>query len=99
MDILKEILLWPCYLVFVFIGAILLIISLFTNNYIEQIWIFFIYSITGLVWRYIEKDIDSGIQEIIAEDKNKKISHLVVIVIYHLGNIALLLSLLYYINI
>lgn len=97
-EILKEILLWPCYLIFFFVSAILLLVSLITKFHFEQIWIFFLYSIAGSVWRYIEKDIDHGIQQIIEKEENKKICHLIVTIVYHIGNAGLLLGLFVYLK-
>jgi len=93
---LKEVLDKPPYLIFVFIGSVLLIISIIYNSYFYEIWIFFLYSVCGSIWRYFEKDIDSGIKKIIKKEENKKISHLFIIIIYHIGNIGLFLALLYY---
>lgn len=99
MDIIKEILLWPPYLIFVFVSSVFLAISFISTKYFDKAWAFFIYSVFGSVWRYIEKDVDHGIQKIIKTPENKDISHLVIISIYHLGNIALLIALIYYLKI
>jgi len=92
---LKEILGKPPYLIFVFISAVFVVVSMIWNRNFSQVWIFFLYSIVGAVWRYIEKDVDSGISKIIKEDK-AKISHLIIISIYHVGNIILLVVLIRY---
>jgi uncharacterized membrane protein YjjP (DUF1212 family) len=96
MQLLKEILSYPAYLVFVFIGAAFVFISLVSGNYFDKVWIFFLYSIIGSMWRYIEKDLDSGIQSLFKREKSRKICHLAVIIIYHTVNIILLFVLLHY---
>lgn len=98
MDIIKEILLWPPYLIFVFLSSVFMVASLISNNYFDKIWIFFLYSVAGSIWRYIEKDIDHGVQKIIKKETNRDICHLVVIVIYHIGNIVLIFALLRYLE-
>jgi len=114
LQIVKDILGYPPYLVFVFVGAVFVSISLSQTTYFDQVWIFFLYSVVGSIWRYIEKDIDGGLQKYI-ENKKKKESldkdaeeheikgknsrnHLVIISIYHIGNILLFLGLLYYLK-
>ncbi|NCO24956.1 hypothetical protein GW901_00315 [Candidatus Parcubacteria bacterium] len=86
-NLLKE----PPYLVFLFIGAVLVFVSILTNRYFEQVWLFFLYSIIGTIWRYIEKDV---YKNVFTTDKQKAI----VISIYHLGNIVLFFFLLNYLN-
>lgn len=114
MQILKEILEKPPYLVFVFIGTIFMVISIITNNFLNQNLIFFIYSVIGLVWRYIEKDVEGGLRNYIQNKKDREnlgadkfkieitrkisVSHLVVIVIYHMGNFSLIFALLSYLK-
>lgn len=95
---LSNILLLPCYLIFIYVSPILLIISLVTKNFFNQIWIFFLYTLAGSVWRYIEKDMDHGIQKVVKEEK-KDVARLYLISIYHLGNILLFIAfilILYY---
>lgn len=86
-NLLKE----PPYLIFLFIGAVLVLVSILSNRYFEQSWLFFLYSIIGTIWRYIEKDVKKNV---FTTDRQK----VVVISIYHLGNIALFLFLLNYLN-
>ncbi|VVA44245.1 conserved hypothetical protein [Candidatus Roizmanbacteria bacterium] len=81
----------PPYLLFVFIGAVFLVISLITRFSFEQIWIFFLYSVAGTIWRYAEKDIQ-GI------DRNNKKLNSILRIIYHIGNIGLFLTLLHFLN-
>lgn len=97
-DNLKDILGHPPYLIFVFIGSVLMTISLVTRIFYEQMWIFLLYSFCGVLWRYIEKDLDGGIKKILSEERYKNISHLVIIIIYHIGNISLFFALLYYLK-
>lgn len=85
--LLKE----PPYLVFLFIGAVLVFVSILSNRNFEQVWIFFLYSVGGAIWRYIEKD---TYKNVFIGEKSKR----VVIAIYHLGNIILFLFLLNYLN-
>ena len=56
-DNLKNILKEPPYLIFLFVGAVFVSISILSNRYFEQVWLFFLYSIIGMIWRYGEKDI------------------------------------------
>lgn len=93
---LKEVLDKPPYLVFVFVGAVFMIISLLSKNYFDQIWIFFLYSAMGAVWRYIEKDL---IGNTFTEGfKTKENFKRFIILVYHIGNIALLIALLHYLK-
>lgn len=90
-DNLAKLLKEPPYLVFLFIGAILVFVSIFSNRYFEQVWLFFLYSIIGTIWRYIEKDI---YKNVFTTEKEKSI----VITIYHLGNIFLFFCLISYLD-
>ncbi|MBP9751476.1 MAG: hypothetical protein KBD19_01270 [Candidatus Moranbacteria bacterium] len=96
--LLEKLILYPPYLVFLFVGAPILMISLIMKNWTEPIGIFFLYSAAGGVWRYIEKDLDHGIGSVLKEEKSKNIAHLVVISVYHIGNVGLFLMLLHYLN-
>lgn len=80
----------PPYLIFVFIGSILVIISLYLNFGYERAWIFFLYSVGGLIWRYAEKDLKSVFIKV--NEKND----LIVRCIYHVGNIGLFILLIYF---
>lgn len=82
-DLLEE----PPYLIFLFISAVFVFVSILSNRYFEQVWLFFLYSIIGTIWRYVEKDVHKNVFRI---DKQRAI----VISVYHLGNIALFLFLL-----
>lgn len=95
---IRKLLEYPPYLIFVFIGAIFIIISLVWGNNFFQVWIFLLYAIFGSIWRYIEKDILSGVQRLIEKEKNRNIANLVCISVYHIGNIILLFALLYYLK-
>lgn len=89
---LKEIIDKPPYLIFLFIGAVLVFVSIVSDRYFWQVWIFFLYSVVGTIWRYSEKDTRNNV---LKEDEHKKTS----IVIYHLFNIILLtvlITLLFY---
>lgn len=84
--LLKE----PPYLTFLFIGGVFVTISLVSQNYSESIWVFFVYSVAGTVWRYIERDLR----------KNAIPSTWMVysIIIYHVVNVVLFFSLLRYLE-
>lgn len=88
--LLKE----PPYLVFLFIGVVFVIVSLITKESIDKTWAFFLYSSAGVIWRYAEKDIESGLGECIRSENDKRSWHSFVIIIYHAGNIVLFYSLL-----
>jgi hypothetical protein len=81
---------YPPYLIFVLVGAIFICFSLAKGNYFEQVWIFFLYSVTGSIWRYIEKDI---MRNVLKEGQIKTW-----LVIYHIGNFFLLFALLHYLR-
>ena len=91
-DNLANLLEKPPYLIFLFISAVLVFVSILSNRYFGQSWLFFLYSVIGMIWRYIEKDI---YKSVLKTDRQKAI----VISIYHLGNIALLFLLLNHLNI
>ncbi|MDP3957732.1 MAG: hypothetical protein Q8Q10_04495 [bacterium] len=104
----------PPYLLFAFIGAVLVFVSVAFGREFQQIWIFFLYSVVGSVWRYIEKDIDGGCKKYIESEKEKpngidevlkdeekntyNVVHLTITTVYHLGNIGLLIGLLHYLK-
>lgn len=90
-DNLTKLLKEPPYLVFLFIGALLVFISILSNRHFEQVWLFFLYSVIGTMWRHIEKDVYANV---FAKGRQKA----VVVSIYHLGNIVLFLLLLNYLN-
>jgi hypothetical protein len=91
MEELRKILEYPPYLIFVFVSAIFVCITLIKGNYFEQIWIFFLYSVIGSIWRYIEKDI---MRNVLKEGQVKTW-----LVIYHIGNFFLFFALLFYLKI
>lgn len=90
-DNLAKLLDKPPYLWFAFIGAVFVIVSIASGRYFDQIWIFFLYSVIGVMWRYSERDFLRFLED------NKKLKF-TTIVIYHIGNIGLLFALLYYLN-
>jgi len=89
-DKLSGLLREPPYLLFVFIGAVFVFISLVVQKSFEQTWIFFVYSVGGMIWRYIERDVRKNV----LPEKLKKTS----IIIYHIGNIGLFFALLRYLG-
>lgn len=104
-DNLTGILEKPPYLVFVYIGAIFVIISLVTKNFFEQTWIFFLYAVVGSIWRYIEKDFIGTIdraskKEANDQENNRKMARmkLKMIAMYHIGNLGLVIALLHYLK-
>ena len=92
-DSLERLIEKPPYLIFVFIGAIFLVISLITKFGYEQSWIFLLYSIGGMIWRYAEKDLLHPINE------KYPGSEVCVRSIYHIGNFGLFIALVHYLNI
>ncbi|MFH1388950.1 MAG: hypothetical protein ABIG86_02950 [Patescibacteria group bacterium] len=90
-DSLERLIEKPPYLLFVFIAAVFVIISLITKYNFEKIWIFFLYSVGGTIWRYAEKDLVSPF-------KKHPSSKLGIRVVYHLGNLGLFIALLHYLN-
>ena len=85
--LLKE----PPYLLFVFIGAVFVFISLVLQESFEQTWTFFLYSAGGTMWRYVERDVRHNV---LKTENSRKTS----IVIYHIGNIGLFFTLIYYLG-
>ena len=96
LELLKDILLWPCYLIFFFVGAVLLIVSLISKYQFKQIWIFFIYSVAGSMLRYIEKDALAWSEKLFQNEKNKKVSIAISVIVYHVLNLGLLSLLIYF---
>jgi len=97
MEELRKILEYPPYLIFLFVSAIFVVVSIIEKIYFDQIFIFFLYSVFGSVWRYIEKDMLSGIQKVTKEESKNKLN-LTVISIYHIGNLGLLVALFHYLK-
>lgn len=100
---LKGILDKPPYLIITFVSSVLIIVSISVNRYFDQIFAIFLYSIIGTVWRYIEKDLDAGINKFIykndeRESKRNPTANLIIIVIYHFVNILLLIALILYLG-
>lgn len=87
--LLKE----PPYLIFVFMGGIFVIISLISKYEFKSIWIFFLYSVGGTMWRYAERDFLG-----IARDTKKIRLRILSQIIYHIGNIALFLMLVRFLD-
>lgn len=90
-DKLSSLLKEPPYLTFLFIGAVFVFVSILSNRYFEQVWLFFLYATVGVIWRYIEKDV---YKNVFTSDKQI----VIIRIIYHLGNIVLFLFLLNYLN-
>ena len=86
-NLLKE----PPYRQFVFVGAVLVFISLIQGEGFEQAWTFLLYSAGGTMWRYVERDIRHNV---LKTENARKTS----IVIYHIGNIGLFFALLHYLG-
>ena len=92
---LKDIIDNPPYLVFLFIGFVLSIISFFwQKDYIVFSFVILIYSIIGNVWRHATKDVRGRIKEFYKESPKKfnKIN-LWLTTIYQLINILLVILL------
>lgn len=88
----------PPYLIFVFIGAVFVVISMITKYSFEQIWLFFLYSTGGTIWRYIERDFIRYIEKHHIGHNNYIYFRLAIISIYHIGNLVLFLALLHYLK-
>jgi len=94
----------PPYLVYLLISPVLVIVSLLTNRFIEHTWALLIFSITGAMWRHIEKDIDSQLTKwlVVKYPQKENIEELklriklIIVVIYQVVNIALLAGLVVY---
>ena len=89
-DHLAKLLKEPPYLLFVFISAVFVITSLISQRYFDQTWIFFLYSVAGTMWRYIERDVRHNLLK-----ENQKAKS---IVVYHIGNLGLFFALLHYLG-
>jgi len=59
------------YKIFIFISPVFLITALIWQRYVEIFFIFFCYSIFGIVWRHAIKDVRGRIQKIYHVDFNK----------------------------
>lgn len=78
----------PPYLIFVFTGAVFVIIALIFNRNFEQVWTFFLYSVGGAIWRYIERDLIHTYGQ----------WRQWFVFLYHLGNVGLFIVLINYLN-
>ncbi len=78
----------PPYLIFVFIGSAFLIISLITGSGYDRSWIFLLYSVGGMMWRYAEKDLVRPLRQKYSN------ADFWIRVVYHMGNLALFIGLL-----
>lgn len=79
---LERLILYPPYLIFLFIGTVIFIVALIARAYVNEIGIFLLYAVAGSMWRYIERDFLSVLSQY-------RFSKIVIISIYHLGNIFL----------
>ena len=70
----------PPYLFFTFIAAALVLVSVASDRYFDQIWMFFLYSVGGMVWRHAEKDVRNNILRL---DRFKTVS----LVVYQIVNL------------
>lgn len=82
----------PPYLIFVFIGTIFVIVSLISQFSYKQTWAFLVYAVCGTIWRYAEKDLTNPLIKKYPDSK------LWIRAIYHIGNLALLIVFLHYLN-
>lgn len=82
----------PPYLIFFFVGAVFVIISLITKYNFEKMSVFFFYSVVGIIWRYAEKDLVRPLKAKYPD------SELWIRVIYHIGNFVLLIALFYFLS-
>lgn len=92
-DNLAKLLNEPPYHIFVFIGGIFVLVTLISKWNFEPIWTFFIYAVAGTIWRYAERDILG-----VSRDSKNQTLKFMSLGIYHIGNIALFLFLLSYLN-
>ncbi len=90
-DSLERLIEKPPYLIFVFISAVFMIVSLISKYNFEKMLIFFLYSVGGTMWRYAEKDLVSPL-------KKHPNSKLWIRIIYHIGNLGLFIALLHYLS-
>ena len=94
----------PPYLIFFFVSAVLVIVSLISKYNFEKMWVFFLYSVVGIMWRYAEKDIMKPLIEKLPDKKSegKKYSGselwIWIRIVYHLGNLVLFIALLNYLG-
>jgi hypothetical protein len=91
MEHLKGLLNEPPYLLFVFIGAVFVLVSLLFQRNFYETWVFLLYSVAGTIWRYAERDI---LKNVLKSEWQKSAS----VVLYHLVNMLLFLFLLGYLN-
>ena len=92
----------PPYLIFIFIGSILVLVSLFLKSHFEQTWAFLIYAVGGSIWRHMEKDLSGPImakfpKKITLESKYLY-SDLIIRIIYHVGNLLLIFLFFHYLH-
>jgi len=92
MDHLRGLVNEPPYKIFIFISPILLVITLIWQKYFVLFFIFFLYSVFGLVWRHAVKDFRGRIEKVYENKEFNKIN-LLLTGIYQLVNIALVIVL------
>lgn len=101
-DSLERLIEKPPYLIFFFVGAVFVAISLITKYNFDKMWIFFLYSVVGIMWRYAEKDIMNPLVEKLSdkkpEGKRYSSSELWIRAVYHVGNFLLLVGLFYFLS-
>jgi hypothetical protein len=99
-DSLERLIEKPPYLLFFFVGAVFIVVSLISKYNFEKMWVFFLYSVVGIIWRYAEKDIMKPLIEKLSDkkltDKKYSSSELWIRILYHIGNLVLLIALLKY---
>jgi hypothetical protein len=90
-----EVLAYPPYYAFFYISSVLVLTAIITNRFFQPSFAVFVYSIIGIVWRHIHKDIQAmwnpGGQ--LDTNVNKR-----TVFIYHIGNAVLIGVLLYWLS-
>lgn len=79
------------YKIFIFISPVLLIITLAWGKYFKLFFVFFLYSIVGIIFRHAVKDLRGRIKEVNPNNFNKK--NLWLTSIYQIVNMGLVVAL------
>jgi flagellar biosynthesis protein FlhB len=85
MDHLRSLIKEPPYLAFFFVSTTLLIVNFFRPIYFYTFLAIFLYSIFGVMWRHVVKDIRGRLKEAYPNNFTKK--NLWLTVVYHFINL------------
>jgi len=83
----------PPYLIFIFVSPVLLIITLIWQKYFNLFFIFFIYSVVGIIFRHAVKDFRSRLEKVF-DSKKFQMLNLWLTGVYQIVNLILAIALI-----